>query len=351
MENKRNSHRRRDAIRDLVTRLGINRREAGQILSGQQPPVDLHPKDLVYLDAPELPKLIEQLVNKRPVGIDTYTPVELVEGHIEQQQLSGFRVRAMEIEDAYIDDPNSPHAIGVDLIATGTGDVDWHVTNPTAGDVHAHESEMEGLEDGPGLWQGREELAPFRLLVHAQYTTNTMRWMADEIRSVDIDSDEARRRGREHDREDTRRQQALGLLPTDDELDAMAERAEKEHAEELSNGAQSLLEGIHDDVLLGDFLAGDLTWELTAARESDSEETSATRTVIRAQITIARSAQTAADIETLRAWIEQNRRRVVVALAKWEPRPTRDGDERAVIDAVFVYSPPPFDSSKFRRRW
>jgi hypothetical protein len=74
----------------------------------------------------------------------------------------------------------------------------------------------------------------------------------------------------------SRRQQALGLLPTDDELEEMAERAEREHVEQLTDEVQSLLEGIDDDVLRGDFLACDLTWSLTSAKETDPEQLSVT---------------------------------------------------------------------------
>src|SRR3954469_21640691 len=187
MENKRSSHRRRDALRDLVERTGITRRAAGRVLNGEWPDGQLEAEDLVWLDAPDLPRLIEALVNQSAVDIDTYTPVDLVEGHIEEQLLTNFRVHQTAIEEAYIEDSEHPEPIGVLLIADGTGDVDWHVTQPTAGDVYAHGPEMEGADDGPGLWQGSEELAARRVRVAAQYTTTTARWTVDEVLSVDID--------------------------------------------------------------------------------------------------------------------------------------------------------------------
>lgn len=349
MENKRNSHRRRDALRDVVQRTGITRREAGRILNGERLNEELEDKDLVWLGAPELPRLIEELVNKRAVELDKYTPVQLVEGHIEEQLLVNFQVQSVAIEDAYVDDGEHPETIGVDLIADGTGDVDWHVAHPTAGDAHAHGSEMEGLDDGPGLWQATEELAPVRVHVYAQYTTISARWSVDEIRSASIDEAEAKRRSREHDREETRRQQALGLLPTDDELEQMAERAEREHAERLMTEVQSLLEGIDDDVLRRDFLAGDLTWFLTSVEETDPEQPSVTRSVIKAQIRLRAADGEAADLSTLKAWVEQNSATTQVGLRRWTLQPPQERDGEQDVEAVFTYSPQ-YDASAFRRR-
>jgi hypothetical protein len=349
MENNRSSHRRRDALRDLVERTGITRREAGRVLNGNRLEAQYEARDHVWLGAPELPRLIEELVNKRAVDVDTYTPVELVEGHIEQQLLTNFRVQHTAIEDAYVEDSDHPDTIGVDLIVEGTGNVDWHVTMPTAGDVYAHGTEMEGVDDGPGLWQATEELAPMRVRVSARYTITTSHWTLDEVRSVDMDEAEAKDRGRDHDVEDTRRQQALGLLPTDDELEEMADRAERGHVEDLMNEVQSLLEGIDDDVLRGEFLPSSLVWSLASVRETRPERPSVTRTVIKAEITLGASDSAAADVDTLKAWVEQDSAETQVALASWAPRPSRDGDNQQVVEGTFIYSPT-YDASAFRRR-
>ena len=337
------------ALNDLVERTGISRREAGNVLTGQWAKTQLDVTAVPWLDAPELPSLIEDLVNKRAVDIDTYSPVELVEGHIEEQLLSNFRVQQTAVEDAYNDDPSHPEQIGVDLIVDGVGDVDWHVTQPTAGDVYAYGSEMEGTDDGPGLWQGSEHAAPMRVRLHAQYTMTTQRWTVEEIRTVDLDEAEVERRARDQDREDTRRQQALGLLPTDDELAEMADRAEREHVDGMTAAVRTLLEGVDDDVLRGDFLAGKLEWSLASAKEADPDRQGSTHTVIKAVIELRHSDRLAADADTLKAWVQQDSVETHIALAGWDPHPPSEGGDRQRIEATFVYAPK-FDASVFRRR-
>jgi len=348
---KRSSHRRRAALKDLVERTGISRREAGNVLNGQWAKTQLDLTAVPWLDAPELRSLIEDLVNKRAVDVDTYSPVELVEGHMEEQLLSNFRVQQTAVEDAYNDDPSHPEQIGVDLIVDGVGDVDWHVTQPTAGDVYAHGSEMEGTDDGPGLWQGSEHAAPMRVRLHAQYTMTTQRWTVEEIRTVDLDETEVERRARDQDREDTRRQQALGLLPTDDELAEMADRAEREHVDGMTAAVRTLLEGVDDDVLRGDFLAGKLEWSLASAKEADPDRQGSTHTVIKAVIELRDSDRLAADADadTLKAWVQQDSAETQIALAGWDPHPPSEGGDRQRIEATFVYAPK-FDASVFRRR-
>lgn len=339
---KRKSHRRRDALSDLVERTGISRREAGRVLTGEQTSSELDTTELVWLGAPELPRLIEERISAAGVDMDTFTPAFLVEGHIEEKRMTNLRVRTVEIEDAYLDDPEHRDVVGVDLIAGGTATVDWHVTQPTSGDVFAHGPEMEGVDDGPGLWQDCEDLVPVQVRLHAQYRTTTVSWSVEEVRSADIDKAEAERRARDHDAEDTRRQQAMGLLPSDDEIQEMADRAERERLEQLTEAVERLLDDIDGDVLRGDFLTGGLRSSLTTTWEPDPEKPSASRPVVKARIAVTASGGgSSSDLDTLRAWVEQDSEKTPVTLVRWTAiQSNSDGPPpQQVVEAIFAARP------------
>lgn len=255
MGRKDKSHRQRDAVSELVDQLGISRREAGNLLRGDAVG-DLRAPAEIWASAPELVELIEAATRAGELELESFTPFHLVEGHIEQQLLIGFRVGEVSIEDAYVEDKKTPQIVGVDLIAEGTGDVHWYVTQPSAGDVEAHGSRMEGIEDGPGLWQEVDEVVPVHVRLHARYDRGTVTWSEVEVGSAAIDEAEAAQRSRAHEAEDTRRQQALGLLPSDDEIQAMADKHEREHFEALTDRVERLLDGIDRDVLRDDFVSG-----------------------------------------------------------------------------------------------
>lgn len=187
-----------------------------------------------------------------------------------------------------------------------------------------------------------------RVRLLAQYMTTTARGTVDDVGSVDIDEAEATRRARHHDRGDTRRQQALGLLPRDDELQEMADRAERAHVEDLTTEVQSLWKALKTTCCAVISSASNLTWFLASAEEIDPEQRSGTRWVIKAEITLGGPDGAAADVDTLKAWVEQDSAKTQVALARWAPRPSRSGDDEKVVEATFIYSPQ-YVASAFRR--
>lgn len=345
---KRKSHRQRDALRDLVERTGISRREAGRILKGEQTSSELDATELFWLGAPELPRLIEEKISAAGVDMDTFTPAFLVEGHIEEKLMTNLRVRKVEIEDAYLDDPVHRDVVGVDLIADGTATVDWHVTQPTYGDVFAHGPEMEGVDDGPGMWQDCEDLVPVQVRLHAQYRTTTVSWSVQEIRSADIDEAEAQRRARDRDAEDTRRQQALGLLPSDDEIQEMADQAERERLEQLTEAVERLLEDIDGNVLRDDFLSGGLQSSLTTTCEPDPEQPSTGRPVVMARIAVtAAGGGSGSALDTLRAWVEQDSEKTQVILVRWTAiQANSEGPPPQRVEAVFAARPYRWDTRR-----
>jgi hypothetical protein len=127
----------------------------------------------------EMRRAVTELVNGRRVVMDEFSPEDLVEGDIEEATLSTFVSADVEVEldDAYVESgEGEPRRYGVNATVAGAGDVDWYVSAPTAGDVHAFGDHVENAEDGGGLLQWRDEDLPIRLWVYGQYAPSTGEW-------------------------------------------------------------------------------------------------------------------------------------------------------------------------------
>lgn len=235
---------RRKAKR-LAKQLGITYQQALDRMRAGEPPqqhqrvpradeVDLHELAAEWLEGQrgrQLRELVQQAINgNTSVKMDEFTPWDLVEGTIEEALLETFRAdreAEVDIEDVHSD----AGRYGVHVNVAGEGDVDWHVSAPTGGDVEAFGDDIEGYEDGGGMLQQWDSAVPVVLSVYATFDAETEEWTAAEVSYAAMPKDEVERRDRRHSDEEFSRLQALGLEPSDDEIQAMADAAEQRSAE------------------------------------------------------------------------------------------------------------------------
>lgn len=188
-------------------------------------------KELLVGDAGEqLRRCVADLVNERSVAMDEFSPQDLVEGDIEESTLSTFAPSDLnvDLEDAYLEsDDDEPRCYGINATVAGVGDVDWYVSAPTGGDIEAFGDHVENVDHGGGLLQWRDEVVPVCLSVYGQYTPSTGEWSNVSVDYASMPSAELDSRDRAHRDEEYRRLQAVGVEPSDEEMEALVEEHEQ----------------------------------------------------------------------------------------------------------------------------
>lgn len=167
----------------------------------------------------KLGRRIERLVNARGWPFDEFTPVDYVEGELGDAELYDFVAEAPVIAEAYVGAEEGGSAT-YDVLATveGAGDAHWHVSQLSGHDIEAFAGRVESVEAG-GLLQDVDGASPCRIDVRAQFVARGRTWAELDIERLPLTPDEIEHRSRQHGYAETRRQQDLGLLPSDDELD------------------------------------------------------------------------------------------------------------------------------------
>jgi hypothetical protein len=163
--------------------------------------------------------LVDLFARGSTFSVDEFTPLDLVEGHIEECLLVAFAPEpgsASVVDAERMPPPASPQRWGVHWLIEGTGDVDWCVNAPSASDVAFYGDSLGGDSGGPGMVQEVEMAVPIRLHVWAAWSPDSGQWTDLEIQFIDMPRQEVQDRNRRHDGQETRRLQAYGLLPSDD---------------------------------------------------------------------------------------------------------------------------------------
>lgn len=173
----------------------------------------------------DLRETIAADIERDGVGMDDFTPFDLVEGDIEEAVLSSIRINGpIELGTAeLLSDPGDPPRYAIELRVHGEGDVDWHVSAPTGADLVAFGSVVENAEDGGGFFQSVDIAVGVTLELTAEYDADARAWSDVTIEYAGMLSSEAQRRARRHADEEFWRLQALGLEPSDQEIDAMVD--------------------------------------------------------------------------------------------------------------------------------
>lgn len=172
----------------------------------------------------QLMNAVEELVADRGRSMNEFTPLDLVEGDIEESTLVRLDAKEIEaVEDAeLISAEGQSIRYGVHTRLVGVGDIDWYVSAPSGYDVASYGDSMGGDSGGPGLVQELEPAVPVQLHVWGVWNPDDCRWTEIEIQYATMPDDESDRRARRHSDQETTRLQAAGILPSDDEIDGMA---------------------------------------------------------------------------------------------------------------------------------
>jgi len=205
----------RAAARDYAAQHGLSYQQAlERIRSGGSVPL---------FRVEDLREIVAAQVARHGVAMDEFTPYELVEGDVEEAVLSAFRLNGpIEVGAAeLISAPADPPRYSVELRVHGEGDVDWNVSAPSGGDLAAFASVVENAEHGGGFFQSWDSAVGVTLELTAEYRADARTWSDVTVEYASVLASEAERRARHHEEAERRRLQALGLEPSDGEIDAL----------------------------------------------------------------------------------------------------------------------------------
>jgi PIN domain len=149
-----------------------------------------------------------------------FAPPVAVQGDVEAQ-LSGIQgPLGVELSDAYLESADDElREYGVTLTVTGEGTVDWGVSAPTGWDLDLFRGLVEGDVAGGGFIRDSDS-SPFEILVYGSYRPSDDEWTMFDVEEARQPSDEIEQRQLANSRYLTRVEQDLGLLPSDEDLEA-----------------------------------------------------------------------------------------------------------------------------------
>ena len=227
----------RAAINVIATELGLGRQAAAREFERRKAASAAidglieSPKDVEALLKGEPGGALRELIDAFGIKVDRpmdgYTPVNLVEGTIEDQHLRDFVFGTWgDVVDVHVADRSATH-LGVHLYVDGAGDVDWFVSVPEGLDADRY-GVAEELDNGaPEPISETEQESPVRLQVYVELDPTTLRWNELEVQSIETAPDAMAERSVRHERQDTERQQELGILPPDDVIEQMIAEHER----------------------------------------------------------------------------------------------------------------------------
>jgi len=165
---------------------------------------------------------VRRLVNEDGLTMDSFTPPVAVQGDVEEATLTALSgPLEPSLVDVYLESAEGERReYGVTLMLVGEGAVQWLVSAPAPWDYELFASLVEGDTAGGGFIHD-VDTTPVQITVYGRYRPSEDEWVALEVEPAEQTADEAERRNREHDAYLIAREQDLGLLPSDEEIESL----------------------------------------------------------------------------------------------------------------------------------
>ncbi len=168
----------------------------------------------------QLREAVRDLVNEAGVAVEEFEPPRALEAHVEDATLVAVdRADDIHLVDAFLESSDDePREYAVTAAVKCSGPVQWEVNAPTSWDLEAFSGLVEGDTAGGGFIHDIDG-SDVLVTVNGRFSPSDDRWEYVELDVSQETPDEAQQRRKENMNAQMRREQELGLIPSDDEID------------------------------------------------------------------------------------------------------------------------------------
>jgi PIN domain len=168
----------------------------------------------------QLRAAVRDLVNEAGVAVEEFEPPIALEGHVEEATLiAADRTDNIYLVDAFLESSDDePREYAVTAEVKCSGPVQWEVNAPTSWDLETFSGLVEGDIAGGGFIHDVDG-SDVLVTVNGRFSPSDDEWEYVELDVAQETPDEAQQRREQNMNAQMRREQELGLIPSDDEID------------------------------------------------------------------------------------------------------------------------------------